>query len=961
MPTSRTLKILGLIAALVLLVNSGYLVASADPGLFYLANVALHTLGGLVLLPLLLWTAHRLRRWCATTAPPRSAACITLGFWLLVIGLLAGLGLIALGNYRSQRWLLYSHIGLCSVAALLFIMAPLQAAWRRRFTLTQRRIWHLATLTLGISVLLPTVLFLLQASYPDPYRIENPLLPPLSQDDEGMYGQRGPFHPAGLFTSTKGKIPSNFFMTSKRCADCHADIYHQWSQSAHRFSSFNNQWYRKSIEYMQDVIGTRPSRWCAGCHDVALLLNGMMDTPSRQLLDTPEAHVGLACTACHAITEVRDTMGNGNYQITYPDLHDLMASDNRLLNWLHDFLVRVEPTPHNKVFLKPFHSNPQSPKFCSSCHKVHLDVHVNNYRWMRGFNEYDAWQASGVSGYGARSFYYPEQPKTCNDCHMPLVPSDDLGNVNGFVHSHRFPAANTALPTVNRHQEQLDATKRMLQSGIVSLDIFAVSPVAPSTVDSAHHTRQHDSGAGRLATTFPVGEEQAAGVGTRSGRGQPARAVIAPLDSGAVAVQRDTAAIVEVVVRNRGVGHFFPGGTLDAFDVWIEFKAVDDLGQLLFWSGAVADGGRGPVEPRAHFYRSFLVDQHGNKINKRNAWAARAAVYARAIPPGATDVVHFRLAIPEHAGKQITLTAQLKHRKFTWWNTQWAFAGVRDPRQGAFALSPHFDDGKWVFTGDTSTVSGPTKTIPDLPIVVMARATASLQVTDAPTRRLSAPNPQSVTNLRQRWNDYGIGLLLQGDLRNAEAAFWLVTVLEPDYVDGWVNLGRSRLRDGDVDGARQALSKALAMHPTLPRAHFFLAMGLKAEGDYETALAHLQRVTETYPNDRVVRNQIGRLLFLLGQYDAARSAFEQVLRLDPENLQAHYNLMLCLRALGDESRADIHHTLYRRFKADEPAQVIAGIARQRYPGANQESQPVHEHHSIPLPPDPTYTTNRTDD
>ena len=49
------------------------------------------------------------------------------------------------------------------------------------------------------------------------------------------------------------------------------------------------------------------------------------------------------------------------------------------------------------MFLKPFMRN-QTAEFCSSCHKVHLDVPVNHYRWIRGFNEYDNWQASGVSG-----------------------------------------------------------------------------------------------------------------------------------------------------------------------------------------------------------------------------------------------------------------------------------------------------------------------------------------------------------------------------------------------------------------------------------------------------------------------------------------------------------------------------------------------------------------------------------
>ena len=56
--------------------------------------------------------------------------------------------------------------------------------------------------------------------------------------------------------------------------------------------------------------------------------------------------------------------------------------------------------------MKPF-VREQTADFCSTCHKVHLDTHVNNYRWIRGFNDYDNWQASGVSGFGARSFYYP--------------------------------------------------------------------------------------------------------------------------------------------------------------------------------------------------------------------------------------------------------------------------------------------------------------------------------------------------------------------------------------------------------------------------------------------------------------------------------------------------------------------------------------------------------------------------
>ena len=61
----------------------------------------------------------------------------------------------------------------------------------------------------------------------------------------------------------------------------------------------------------------------------------------------------------------------------------------------------------------------------------------------------------------------------------------------------------------------------------------------------------------------------------------------------------------------------------------------------IFWSGSVADDGKGPVEPGAHFYRSYQLDGDGNPINKRNAWQARSVLYVRLIPPGAADVAHY--------------------------------------------------------------------------------------------------------------------------------------------------------------------------------------------------------------------------------------------------------------------------------------------------------------------------------
>src|SRR5207248_9454818 len=198
----------------------------------------------------------------------------------------------------------------------------------------------------------------------------------------------------------------------------------------------------------------------------------------------PEAQAGLGCMMCHSIVHVKSTMGQGDFVLEYPKLHELAASKNPLVRVFHDYVIRLNPEPHRRTFLKPF-MREQTAEFCSSCHKVHLDVPVNSYRWIRGFNEYDNWQASGGSGQGARAFYYPPKPQQCADCHMPLERSKDMGNVDGSVHSHRFPAANTALPTTNEDTRQPERTDAFLKAGILSVDIFALSPAQAVTKPGA--------------------------------------------------------------------------------------------------------------------------------------------------------------------------------------------------------------------------------------------------------------------------------------------------------------------------------------------------------------------------------------------------------------------------------------------------------------------------------------------
>jgi Flp pilus assembly protein TadD len=859
-------------ALALLLINSAYLAAFATASLFYMANVLLHCFAGLFILGGVIWMLRREK--------PIAAGLLGLAF-------LSGVWLMVRGNTSDQAWVLMAHIA----------VAVLGVGW----------IGKQFRLAIACLALLPLASYLYDRAFGREKReISNrSVLIPASMHEEGKKG--GPFWPSPADTNTGGTIPANFFMDSKLCGECHKDIYEQWNGSMHHFASFNNQFYRASIEYMQEKQGsTQPSKWCAGCHDHAVFFNGRWEKPIKDQVNTPEAQNGLGCLSCHSITHVNGSVGNGNFVIEYPPLHDLASSRDKYIRWIDNFLTYTDPEPHRRTFIKPF-MREQSAEYCSTCHKVHLDQPVNDYRWLRGFNDYDNWQASAVSGQGARSFYYPPRASTCNDCHMPMVKGADPAAKNGLVHSHRFAAANTAVAHVNGDKAQLDATLQFLQSGFVTVDLFAITPVDEMKGQAAMVRRSGDTQ--KLNSTMAVGEESEMG-------GQflvrEVSQVAAPLDTAKVTVSPGSEVRLDAVVRTRKVGHFFPGGTVDAYDLWLEVKGTDATGKPFFWSGGADDNGKGPVDAGAHFYRSYMLDANGDHIGKRNAWEARSVLYVRLIPPGAADTVHYRVRIPKDAKPPFRFEAKLNYRKFAHGYNEFAWANRSAEK-------------------------------PVLPIAVLAKASAELGA------GATQWTPKVEEKDRERWNDWGIGMLLQGDLKGAEYAFRRVTEAEPGYADGWLNVARALIQEGETDAAKPFLAKALAIDAKLARALFFQAMVKKADGDYDGAIAALENVLAQYPRDRVALNQMGRLRFLKRDYQGAVAALQRVLEIDTEDVQAHYNLMLAYRGLGDDQRAAHEEKLFRRFKADESSQAITAKPRLLSPEDNNERQPIHDHESKLLP------------
>lgn len=710
------------------------------------------------------------------------------------------------------------------------------------------------------------------------------------------------FHPSEARTATGNFIPAKALMMDEYCKKCHADIYDDHFHSAHKFSSFNNPPYLFSVRETREVSlkrdgNVQPSRWCAGCHDPVPFFSGAFDNPKFDDVNDPTAHAGITCTVCHSMTQIHSTMGNAAYTIEEPQHYPFAYSDNAFLQWINNQLVKAKPDFHKRTFLKPFH---KSADFCSTCHKVHLPVALNHYKdFLRGQNHHDSFTLSGVSGGGTRSFYYPPQAKAnCAECHMPLKPSADFGSKDfdnsgtRKVHNHFFPGANTGLPF------------------LLSLD--------PRHKDKAEGLRQAiQTNADFLRGTDPEGKDKKLRIDLfglkRDGSTRP-EALIAPLRPTLPTLQPGKSYLVEVVIRNLLVGHHFPQGTADSNEIWVDFKA-ESGGKVIAHNGALADEAKqeGPVDEWAHFIMVLMLDRHGNRINRRNPQDIFTPLYDHQIPPGSAQVVHYKLDVPADATGPIRLSTRLRYRKFD------------------------YEYMKIVHKGGE---------VPRLPIIDLCSDEVTLPVEGGP----AVADQKSGIPLWQRWNDYGIGCLLEGPagakkghFKQAAAAFRRVADLgvKEAVSHGHLNLARVLIEEGNYDAAAKALQDAARADP--PANWWSLALfNNVVNSETATSRDHLDNVIaelETlldpakqpekrtrgfdFSKDYVVINRLANRLFRRSQFEEPGSdawrqflvravkAGNRTLALDQEDVEAHDLLKQCFAALG------------RSFDAGEP--VAASI------------------------------------
>lgn len=707
-----------------------------------------------------------------------------------------------------------------------------------------------------------------------------------------------PFAPGQVRTASGGFLHANQFPPASYCARCHPGVHGQWKESAHR-NSFREPFYKKNVDLFISEYGIEVTRHCESCHNPIALVSGALTTGST--LPRPFDDEGVTCAVCHSIRKVTWLEGVGSYELA-PPVQLVAENGDSLPSRINDKMIVLKPELHKKAMMRDLY---RTPEFCAVCHKSSLPKQIEDYKWRRAFSTYDEWQVSSHSNESVLPFY--KKPRnTCQTCHMlPAEVAWDVAAKGGRVASHRWAAANTAIPTFYGYKTQLEAVEQFLK-GRLNVDIFTLQkgPAYPTQQLATDLITLRKGAAGpRVADGFTSIDAINAPLPAPRQSDPP---LFAPIDKCEFALDAGETVTIGVVVANTGVGHLFPTELRDFFEPWLEFTVQQADGKVIYHSGFLKKDGQ--LDEKAHVFQSVQVTRKAEWVRHHNIWDTRGRAYDNFIPPGRSELVRYQFTIPGDTRGSLRITARVLYRRF----------------------NRFFSD--WVLSRSV-----------DYPVVEMASGSRILQlgVNRPPTTELDDSD-------KIRFNNLGIAYFDQYLYREARRAFETVSRIDPRYDDAYVNQAIASFRREKFPEMHSLLARALNLNSGNARALYYQAVLQRMEGHALEAANKFLQLSIRYPRDRYVWNQLGECYMALHEPAQARAAFERVLEIDPDDITALYFRAQAYRELGlNDLVAEANNTYLDKFD-DWEIDYLAHTYTMIDDDARAEAVPWHVHADVAI-------------
>ena len=149
------------------------------------------------------------------------------------------------------------------------------------------------------------------------------------------------------------------------------------------------------------------------------------------------------------------------------------------------------------------------------------------------------------------------------------------------------------------------------------------------------------------------------------------------------------------------------------------------------------------------------------------------------------------------------------------------------------------------------------------------------------------------------WNSMGVALYERGKYEEALQAFNETIRLNPELAAAWSNKGNTLFNLGEYEEAIRAFDEAIRLYPENPVA--WSSKGLL------NPFSRAAKVSATWSNK-------GNTLYYQGKYDGAIRAFDEAIRLYPENTIAWSSKAVVLEAAGRTSEANVAYAESQRLQ-----------------------------------------------
>jgi tetratricopeptide (TPR) repeat protein len=380
------------------------------------------------------------------------------------------------------------------------------------------------------------------------------------------------------------------------------------------------------------------------------------------------------------------------------------------------------------------------------------------------------------------------------------------------------------------------------------------------------------------------------------------KGLVVPLGPTAYTVAPGELLTADVVIQNKGIAHSHVPEQRDMYESWVDFTVKDAQGKVLAESGFLKPNG--DLDERAHSFTNRLINAKGGLNDLHQVWDNRVVAYNNTIQSGRSQLVRYAFRMPAEADGSVTITATVKYRRF-------------NQHMMDFGMGKHYE----------------------MPVVDMAWQSRVVKVgKNEPVAPGADENKEWM-----RWNNYGIALLDAQQYAASVHAFERVAALRPDYADAFTNIAIVQIQWEKYEDAKVNLAKALTLAPTSARALYYRALVERNEGNLDMAIEDLQAVAKSFPRSRDAHRELGFSYYQQHKYALARTEYEEVQGIDPDDLAAHYNLAILYRRLGMKEQASREAAMFADQKDDPTASTYALEYLRKHTEIANESIVWHVH------------------